>query len=175
MRILPATVADADALALLLADYLHEGYPGHIGANPGELQRDVLSGASGHHVLLADRDASSIGFAAWDTVYDMHWAARGAQVADLYVIPAARGLGVALELIAAVCAGVARDGGVFLRGGAYDRPSTRTAFARVAVVDSISGDTHLSARAFQHVASLAGRPARQILRELPPVEWNFSN
>ncbi|MGI9090025.1 MAG: GNAT family N-acetyltransferase [Gemmatimonadaceae bacterium] len=175
MHIRPATFTDADILAALLIDYLHESYEGKGGSTPEQLRRDVLGDHPRHHVLLAESGGQAIGFVAWDAVYDLQWAASGAQVADLYVTTAARGLGVALELITAVCAIVAQDGGVFLRGGAYDRPSTRAAYGRVAVVHPVSGETHLSARAFQQMASLAGRPAREILRELPPVEWNFSN
>ena len=37
------------------------------------------------------------------------------------------------------------NGGVFVRGGAYDRESTRRSYAHVAVVRA-SGDTYLSAR-----------------------------
>jgi hypothetical protein len=35
--------------------------------------------------------------------------------------------------------------------------------------------THLSARAFRHLASLAGHPARFIARALPPIEWNLTD
>lgn len=69
---------------------------------------------------------------------------------------------------------VQAGGGAFIRGGAYDRESTRRSYARVAVVHP-SGDTYLSARAFRRVAELADLPIREIVRGLPPVEWNFSN
>jgi hypothetical protein len=111
---------------------------------------------------------------AWDLVYDMHWATSGGQIADLFVIPTYRGLGVSLALVARAAADVLANGGAFLRGGAYDRESTRRSYARVAVVRP-SGDTYLSARAFRRVAELADRPIRHILRGLPPVEWNFSD
>jgi GNAT superfamily N-acetyltransferase len=111
---------------------------------------------------------------AWDLVYDMHWATSGAQIADLFVIPSYRGLGVSLALVASAAADVLAKGGGFLRGGAYDRESTRRSYARVAAVHP-SGDTHLSARAFRRVAALADLPIREIIRGLPPVEWNFSD
>ena len=175
MRIRGATAADAERLAALLAEYLREGYPGHVGATPAELRRDVLgdhpSDPHRQRVLLADRPAGAIGFVAWDPVYDMHWAAAGAQVADLYVAPAARGLGVALALVAHCCAEVRAAGGSFLRGGAYDQASTRRFYARLAVV-AASGETHLSGRAFRRVADLAGLPPGRIAAGLPPVAWN---
>ena len=174
MQVRKATLADAGTLASLLTAYVGESYPGHLGSSPEQLQRDVLGEHSRHHVLLAETRETAIGFVGWDLVYDMHWAASGGQIADLYVTPSYRGLGVSLALIAGVAADVLAMGGRFLRGGAYDRASTRRSYARVAVVQP-SGETHLSARAFRRVAGLAGLPIRDIIRALPPVEWNFSD
>jgi GNAT superfamily N-acetyltransferase len=175
MPIRLAVPGDAPVLERLIRDYLHESYPGHLGTPAETLRRDVLPGATTQRILLAERADLVTGFLAWDGVYDLHWAARGAQVADLYVVLAARGLGLALELLAGLCGVVANEGGVFLRGGAYDRPSTRAFYSRVAIVDRSTGETHLSARAFRHFAALAGQPARAIARALPPVEWNLTD
>lgn len=176
MQIRRAVGADAERLAALLAAYLREGYPGHVGATPAELRRDVLGAHLSRHprqqVLLAERGAEAAGFVAWDVVYDMHWAMAGAQVADLYVAPSARGVGVALVLVAQLCAEVRAAGGSFVRGGAYDRASTRRFYGRLAVV-APSGETHLGGRAFRSLADLAGLPTRRILAALPPVAWNF--
>ena len=175
MPIRLAVVADAVALERLIREYLHESYPGHLGTPAGTLKHEVLSGRTTLRLLLAERPAGLIGFVAWDGVYDLHWGVRGAQVADLYVAPEVRGLGVALELLAALCSVVASEGGAFIRGGAYDRASTRAFYRRVAVVEPSTGETHLSARAFRHLASLSGLPARAIARALPPLEWNLVN
>jgi GNAT superfamily N-acetyltransferase len=58
----------------------------------------------------------------------MHWAMRGAQIADVYVSPSARGHGAALLLIAFACRDAHSLGARFLRGGAYERASTRDSF-----------------------------------------------
>ena len=174
MHVRRATSDDADTLAALLAAYLRESYPGHQGSSPEQLRRDVLGQRPLHHVLLAETREKLVGFVAWDLVYDMHWATSGAQIADIFVIPSYRGLGVSLALVANAAADVLANGGKFLRGGAYDRDSTRRSYARLAVVHP-SGDTYLSARAFRRVAELADRPIRDIIRGLPPVEWNFSD
>ncbi|MDQ6829703.1 MAG: GNAT family N-acetyltransferase, partial [Gemmatimonadota bacterium] len=134
MKVRRATIGDAQTLAALLAQYLREGYPGHVGSTAEQLRQDVLGDHPRHHALLIERGGIAIGFVAWDAVYDLHWALGGAQIADLYVAPAQRGLGVALALLARVAAEVRAQGGAFLRGGAYDRESTRRFFARVAVV-----------------------------------------
>ena len=175
MPIRPATPDDAAVLERLIRDCLRESYPGHLGTSADVLRNEVLSRRTSQRVLLAERSGQACAFVAWDPVYDLHWASRGAQVADLYVERHVRGLGIALELVAALCASVANNGRVFIRGGAYDRPSTRAFYARVAVVDPTTGETHLSARAFRHLASLAGRSPRDILLALPPVEWNWSD
>jgi GNAT superfamily N-acetyltransferase len=172
MLIRSAGAHDAEQLSRLLAEYLREGYPGHIGSTPDELRRDVFTGTRLHHVLLAESNAQLVGFLAWDAVHDMHWAMSGGQVADLYVTPRVRGHGIALALVARACADVQATGGGFLRGGAYDREATRRFYARVAVI-SPSGDTHLSGRAFHRIAQLSGLPPRRLIRGLPPVEWNF--
>jgi GNAT superfamily N-acetyltransferase len=170
-----ATPADADGLARLLTGCLRESYAGHPGTPLAVLRDEVLAGHTSQRILLAETRGDVIGFVAWDPVYDMHWASRGAQVADLYVAPRARGLGVALELITGVCGVVAAGGGVFLRGGAYDRPDTRRFYSRFAIVHPGSGETNLGARAFRRMAALAGEPARVIARALPSPDWNLSN
>ena len=167
-------IADAEVLAGLVADCMRESYPGHPGTPADALRRDVLGPGARHRVLLAEVGGQAVGFVAWDPVYDMHWAKGGAQVADLYAAPSHRGLGVALALIAAACAEVRAAGGTFLRGGAYDRASTRRFYSRVAVC-APGGDTHLAGGAFRRLADLAGRPVREIVRALPPVAANYED
>jgi predicted N-acetyltransferase YhbS len=166
MLIRDATSDDAADLSALILECVREGYVGHPGATADELRRDVLGpGRDRHRVLLAQSGKGLIGFISWDPVYDMHWAQSGAQIADLYVAPARRGLGVALALIAAVCARTDFTGGTFVRGGAYDRESTRRFYSRFAEVTA-NGDTHVSGNAFRELAALAGRAPREILRAL---------
>lgn len=174
MRIRAASDLDADTLATLVASCMQESYPGHPGSSPAELRRDVLTTPPGHHVLLAEpASGGAIGFVAWDMIYDMHWATRGAAIADLYVDPVHRGVGVALKLLAATCTEVRALGGAFLRGGAYDRAATRRFYGRIAVVDPAGGEARLGGRAFRRMAELSGRSIRQMLGALPDPGWNF--
>lgn len=173
MHIRRATQDDADALAALLANYLAEKALGHPGSTADELRRDVLSGDAGHRVVVAERDGHAVGFAAWDRVYDMHWAARGAQIADLYVEPGSRGHGVALALIAAVCAEGQAEGARFLRGGSYDRASATGRFYERIAVGYDSAECNCGGRAFRRLAELHGSRVREIIRGLPPREWNY--
>lgn len=173
LHVRPAAADDADMLAALVAAYLGERHPDHTGTTAQQLRRDVLVPGTTHRVLLAERHGRAIGFVAWDAVYDLHWAAKGAQIADLYVEPGSRGHGVALALVAAVCADAAGDGAVFLRGNAYDRGSATGKFYERIAVGWDSAECNCSGRAFRQMASLAGAPVREMIRALPPRKWNY--
>ncbi len=173
VSIRPAVPADAYALAALLAAYLAEQFPGHAGTSAERLERDVLSGASGQRVLLAEAGGTPVGFVAWHRVYDMHWGKAGAAVADLYVVPARRGLGAAGALVAAVCAAARAEGARYLTGAAYDRASPVGRFYERIAVAFDSAECHCSGAAFRRLADLHGRPPRVIACELPPKEWNY--
>jgi GNAT superfamily N-acetyltransferase len=169
----PAAPADAATLAALLAAYLAEQFPGHTGTSAEQLERDVLGDASPQRVLLAELAGEPVGFIGWHRVYDMHWAKAGAQVADLYVVPARRGLGVALALVAAVCAAARAGGARYLTGGAYERASPIGRFYERIAVAFDSAECHCSGAAFRRLAELHGQPPRVIARELPPKAWNY--
>ncbi len=172
MEIRVATVEDAGTLAGLLADYLRERFPGHPGATADELRRDVLTATHGQRVLLGESDGRAVAFVAWDDVYDLHWAAKGILIADLYVVPDRRGHGLALALVSAACAEGAAGGARFLRGGSYDRQSPTGRFYERFAVGFDSAECHCGGRAFRHLAGLRGRSPREVLRSLPPLEWN---
>ena len=166
-------MGDGDVLATLLAAYLAEQFPQHGGSSVAALERDVLSGASGMRVLLAEADAQPVGFIAWHRAYDLHWGKSGSQVADLYVVPAHRGLGLALGLVAAVCAMTRREGGTYLHGAAFDRASAVGRFYDRIAVAFDSAECYCSGRAFRRLAELNGQPPRAIVRGLPPKAWNY--
>ena len=172
-----ATAHDTEVLAALIAACLAESYPGHPGTAAATLVRDVIEpapppAAQPRVALAVDARRTARGYIAWDATYDLHWGTGGAHISDLYVAPAARGLGVALTLVAGCCAMVRAAGGAYLRGEAYDRASTRRFYGRIAVVMP-SGEVALGGRAFRRMAELAGAPPRAILTSLPPVEWNY--
>lgn len=173
MIIRRANATDANALATLLAAYLAEQFPGHAGTSAEQLQREVLSDPGAQHVLLAEADGEATGFIAWHRVYDLHWGKSGAQIADLYVVPRRRGLGVALALLAAVCAEADAQGGRYLTGASYDRASPIGHFYERFAVAFDSAECHCSGAAFRRLAELHGQPPRVIARELPPKEWNY--
>ena len=173
MTVRRAAVEDASALSALLADYLREKYPSHRGTSADELRRDVLSDTGGHRVLLVDGRGGPVGFVSWDPVYDMHWAARGAQVADLYVVPSARGLGIAIALLAGCVPRPALKVQLSCGADPMTEPLRRAGSMSVSRSGSISAECHCSGKAFRRLADLHGNPIRTIIRSLPPQEWNF--
>lgn len=177
MEIRPATVADAAALSALVMAYVTESFPGHAGSSAAGLARLLAAPErERQRILLAGssrRGAPPLGFVAWDRVFDLHWGLEGAQVSDLYVVPPNRGQGLALALVAAVCAESRAEGGAFLRGAAYDRRSAVGRFYERIAVAHDSAECHCSGRAFRQLADLSGRPMRELVRGLPPAAWNF--
>ncbi len=173
MDIRQARPADAASLETLLTEYLVESFPGHAGTSAAVLEEQVLSGASGLRVLLADVRGVPVAFVTWHSVYDLHWAKRGAEVDDIYVAPTHRGSGVALALMAAVCGEALRAGLTYLRGGSFDRLSPVGHFYERVAVAADSAECHCSGRAFRRLAELEGQPPREIARGLPPKGWNY--
>ena len=173
MIIRPAAVSDASTLAALLTAYLEEQFPGHTGTSVEQLERDVLSDRAAQRVLLAEAGGQAIGLIGWHWVYDLHWGKSGAQVADLYVIPGRRGHGVALALVAAVCAEARSKGAQYLTGAAYERSSPIGHFYERIAVAIDSAECHCSGAAFRRLADLSGQPPRVIARKLPPKDWNY--
>ncbi len=120
-------------------------------------------------LAIAEREGVPIGFIAWTTAYDLHHCVHGGELNDLYVVPTARGRGVAPALIAFACQALASEGGVFIKGTAV--PTAVKTYARVAW----GWDCHeliLGGRAFRTIAQLAGAAPRDIVRGLPDPAWN---
>ena len=81
--------------------------------------------------------------------------------------------GVALALVAAVCAEARAGGAQYLTGGAYERSSPIGHFYERIAVAFDSAECHCSGAAFRRLADLHGEPPRVIVRGLPPKEWNY--
>jgi hypothetical protein len=121
-------------------------------------------------VLLAERQGSPIGFGAWRKTYDVFWSMYGGDGIGLYVTPSKRGSGVALCIIAAICAEIRAQGGHFLQTS-YD-PALAGLYERVGV-GRTERSCHISARAFETLAGIAGGSAREIIRALPDRALNY--
>jgi GNAT superfamily N-acetyltransferase len=158
-----ATPDDAPVAGGMIDAYMRELFGKPWSGTPARLALDL---ASGH---LAIALAGDTGFLAWAPAYDLHHCVRGGEVADLYVTPAARGRGLAAQLVAFVCAELARGGGVFLRGAAV--AGAAALYDRVAWGWDCR-EVILGGRAFRTFAALAGQSARAIVRGLPPAAWN---
>ncbi len=120
--------------------------------------------------IAADWRGRVVGMAQWRRVYDMFWDMYGGQAEFLYVRPDARGRGVALAIMTTVCSRVRASGGEFLYGSG--NAETTPLYERVMVAGGQSTDCHLSGEAFAVMADLAGRPVRDMVRNLPAPALN---
>ena len=103
-----ATPDDASALAVLI-DGFAKGHPAEHHARSMNRMRDAFFGNQPvGHVLLAEKSGTAIGFGAWRKTCDVFWSVYGGVGLGLYVAPPHRGLGVALCIIAAICAEIRR-------------------------------------------------------------------
>jgi GNAT superfamily N-acetyltransferase len=93
MEIRLATSGDVPALAALNDAYMRELFARPWNGTAERLAADLDDGVV-HAALTEARDA----FVAWHDAYDLHHCIRGASICDLYVPPAAHGLGVGYEL-----------------------------------------------------------------------------
>ena len=166
-----ATTDDVPVLAGLINGFA-KGHPAEGHVRSVEMLRDALFGGQLlAHVLLAERNATAIGFGAWRKAYDLFWSIYGGDGLGLYVIPAQRGFGVGLCIVAAICAEIREHGGQFLQAS-YDSELS-SLYERIAV-GRAERACHVSALAFERLAAVAGRPARDIIRALPEMNLNYA-
>ena len=164
-----ATAEDIPILADLI-DGFAKGHPAEGFARSKEVLREALFGAEPiGHVLVAEKNSTVIGFGAWRKAYDLFWSMYGGDGLGLYVIPAERGFGVGLCIVAAICADIRKHGGQFLQAS-YDAELSRL-YERVAI-GRPERACHVSALAFQRLAAVAGSSARDIIRALPQKGLN---
>jgi len=165
-----ATSDDIPVLARLI-DGFAKNHPAAGHPRSVEMLRDALFGSQPiAHVLLAEKKATAVGFGAWRKAYDLFWSIYGGDGLGLYVIPAQRGRGVGLCIIAAICADIREHGGHFLQAS-YDAVLSPL-YERVAVGRPEQA-CHVSALAFERLAAVAGRSARDIIRALPGKNLNY--
>ncbi len=171
MRVRAYAPADAAHLAELLRSYMREAYSKEWSGSEAALAANSFLTAV--RTLVAEApDGTVAGFIAWTDAYDLHHCVSGGQVLDMFVVPAARGQGVAVQLLLAAARAVYESGGSYLRGSALEPAPVRALYARAAV----SWDERsciVGGKAFRHLAGLAGRPLREVVRSMPPVEWNY--
>jgi len=97
-----AVARDADALAALAEEFhiAHGDPTGYLTAEA--IRRDGFGADPEFVVLLAEGEDGLLGYALFYDAYEPSYAARGVYMADLFVRPVARRLGLGRRLIAAV-------------------------------------------------------------------------
>ena len=163
-RVRGAVPADLEQLGELL-DLFTADHPAARHPRPRAVLHEAMFGpAPLLRVVVAALPDRLLGYAGWRPAFDAFWAMRGATADGLFVRPEARGRGVAVALLAQVCADVRASGGVYLHAtyGAAVAP-----FYEQVVTGWDVRETYLSETSFARLADLAGRPVRELVRALP--------
>jgi len=165
-----ATTHDVAVLAALIDEFA-KGHPAEGHVRSVDRLRDAFFGNQPMaHVLLAEKNATVVGFGVWRKAFDLFWSMYGGDGLGLYVIPSHRGRGVAVCIVAAMCAEIRGQGGHFLQTS-YDA-IYGSLYERVGV-GRPERACHVSALAFDRLAALAGKSAREIVRALPDKTLNY--
>lgn len=99
-----ATANDVAVLSELI-DGFAKGHPAESQARSVDKMQEAFFGNQPvAQVLLAEKNATAIGFGAWRRTYDVFWSVYGGDGIGLYVSPGHRRSGAALCIIAAMCA-----------------------------------------------------------------------
>jgi predicted N-acetyltransferase YhbS len=168
MHVGVATEAELPEVARLAEAYMRETFSVGWSGSLEALRRD----GQGLHftVFVARHRGDVIGFAMLEPTYDVHHCLPGGMIADLYVVPAHRGRGVAMRLIACAAAQLDKQGGRFIKGQAV--PGRREEYERIAMAFE-GADCIVGGRAFRALAALDGKKNRELIRGLPLREWNY--
>ena len=156
---------EAEAVAGLWREYMVELF-GETGRMSAEVFRRDGLGARFNTMVARDRGGAPTAVAVWWMTYDAHHGVQGGEIADMFVAPPHRALGVAVQVIAAVAAAVRDRGGVFLRG-----PATPENAQRLARRGYLSGafplvNVYWGPGLFDTLADNAGADARTLARRL---------
>ena len=166
----PAAESDLDAVEDMVADFV-KGHPAEKRHRSRSALRAAYFGeAPVANLLVATCDDRVVGMGQWKLIYDMFWGMYGGEGGWLYVRPEFRGRGVAVAIVAEICAQVHRAGGEFLHGGA-DEPEVASLYERVAM-GRPTRECYISAEAFRALGELAGQSPRTIVRKLPSPDLN---
>lgn len=152
-----AVEGDADALAAL-AEEFHVSHGDPTGFLTAEaIRRDGFGADPEFLVLLAENEEGLLGYAMFYDAYEPSYAARGVYMADLFVRPAARRLGLGRRLIAAVADHGRRHGRTYVWWVA--RAENAPAHDFYKTLASVELDTKAFALVLEDFAALADEHA----------------
>ncbi len=164
-RIRPFALSDAERAAELFASYMAELY-----GQPNAMAPSVLRETEGRHfhlMLATTRADEPVGFAAWFDDYDLHNAAPGAEIADLYIERRHRGRGLSVRLVANIARLVGERGGSYVCGQALTEDDRRLRLVRRLTVGFPAETVYLSGHGMRRLASLADADLRTLVTRLP--------
>lgn len=160
-----AVEADAEALSALAEEFhaSHGDPTGHLTADA--IRRDGFGAEPEFLVLLAEGPDGPLGYALFYDAYEPSYAARGVYMADLYVRPAARRLGLGRRLIAAVADHAHRHGRTYVWWVA--RAENRPAHRFYRTLSSVELDTKAFAVVMEDFEAMADEYGTERRDRLP--------
>lgn len=171
LTIRSATPTDAAVVAELLTRYMAEAMARTWEGSIVQLARDIEAGTVDVAVAV-EGERRVVGFAAWHSTYDVHHCATGGEISDLFMLPAHRGRGAAVLLIAHVAGEVQRRGGRFVKGRGIEAGGGL--YRRLAVICE-GEECFVGGAAFRVIAGLAGSSPRELATRLPDRSLNFEH
>jgi len=121
-------------------------------------------------VIVAERNGEIVGTIQWHMMYDMFWCKYHAHPEWFYVREQNRGSGICFSLFAFLCDRVRECGGVAVY--AFANENTARLMERISYGSGENSFYHLSCEAFHRIADLSGKPAKEIVANLPAKELN---
>jgi GNAT superfamily N-acetyltransferase len=156
---------------MLFAAYMRETFATTSAMTPDILLRD---GRGLRFSLLVAVDAADrpIAFAAWRPAYDLHHAASGGEIPDLFVERAHRGKGLSIRLVAAVARAVRAAGGGYLKSEVLLDDERRSRLLHRVAVGFLGESVYVAGRAFRQLSELEDSDPRTLVRSLPRPDAN---
>ncbi len=166
-----ATPDDISALEALLTAFMQETFQRPWKGSSQRLAQDGF-GAEFEMMVAESANHKIVAFIAWRSSYDLHHCVKGGEVMDLFVDPAHRSRGVAIQLITALTAQIQQRGGSYLKGQAVENLSVQRFYQRFAQCFP-GADCYVSGRAFRRLAELSNQRLRDVVQNLPERDWNY--
>lgn len=166
-----STLDDIPELEKILTAFMQETFQRSWGGTPHKLAQDGF-GAEFEMMVAAADNQKLIAFAAWQSSYDLHHCIKGGEMMDMFVAPAHRGRGVAVQLVIAIATQIQQQGGSYIKGQTVENPSVQRLYQRCARCFP-GADCYVSGRAFRRLTELSGQNLREVVKNLPEQAWNY--
>jgi N-acetylglutamate synthase-like GNAT family acetyltransferase len=154
-----------------LIDEFAQGHPSKDHERQLESYRNAYFGKfPAAEIIVAERNSEILGIIQFTLMFDMFWCIYHANPEWFFVREKNRRSGICFSLFAFLCNRVRESGGVAVY--AYANETTAQLLEKISFGNGPSSFFHLSGEAFHRLADLSGKPAREIVANIPDKELN---